>query len=129
MSRRPKRPSGLALLSGRRPHVLHGYLDLLPLLGESLDGRTKELIRIALHVQSRYRPGLRGSVPRALAEGASVDEIVDAVILSLPEAGLGRVADALAVVAEFVDQSSGGGDNSGSSSTASRRRGKESRPA
>jgi alkylhydroperoxidase/carboxymuconolactone decarboxylase family protein YurZ len=97
------RRSGLALLGERRPDVLHAYLDLQPLLGRSLNGVTKELIRIALAAQSGSERGLRCGVPRALAQGASADQVVDAVVLALPEGGLGRVADALGVLAEFLD--------------------------
>ena len=97
------RRSGLALLGERRPEVLRAYLDLQPLLGRSLDGVTKELIRIALAAQSACERRLRCSVPRALAEGASPDEVVDTVLMALPEGDLDRVADALAVVAEFLD--------------------------
>lgn len=108
MTGQADRPAGLALLSERRPDVLHAYLDLLPLLGESLDGRTKELIRIALHVQSGSHAALRCSVARALAESTTPDEIVDVLILTLPELGLNRVADALGVLAEFLEQPLGG---------------------
>lgn len=95
-------PSGLALLSERRQEVLHAYLDLLPTLGRSLDGRTRELIRVAVHGFAGAHGELRCNVSRALAEGATIDEIVDAVTLALPEAGLSRISEALTVVAEFV---------------------------
>jgi AhpD family alkylhydroperoxidase len=98
------RRSGLALLGERRPEVLRAYLDLQPLLGRSLNGVTKELIRIGLAAQSGCERRLRCSVPRALAEGASPEQVVDTVLLALPEGGLERVADALGVVAEFLDR-------------------------
>lgn len=98
----PPATSGMSLLSAYRPGVLKAYLDLSPLLGESLEPVTRELIRIAVQAARRSYRALRCSVPRALAQGATVEQVIDAVTLALPEAGVGRVSDALAVVAEYV---------------------------
>lgn len=95
-------PSGMSLLSAYRPEVLQAYLDLSPLLGRSLEPVTRELVRIAVQVAGRSYRALRCSVPRALAQGATPEQVIDAVTLALPEAGMGRVSDALAVVAEYV---------------------------
>ena len=82
---------------------MRAFLDLRPLLGESLDPLTRELIRITGRVERGSRSGLRCAVPRALAEGATPDQIIDTVLLALPETGLAPVIDGLSVVAEFLD--------------------------
>ncbi len=91
------------MLCARRPEVMRAFLDLRPLLGESLDPLTRELIRITGHVERGSRSGLRCAVPRALSEGATPDQIIDTVLLAMPETGLAPVIDGLSVVAEFLD--------------------------
>lgn len=94
---------GLALLNHTHPEVLRASLDLRSLLGGSLSPDTKELIRIATHAERGSHSGLRCAVPRALAEGATPDQVIDAILLLLPETGLGTVIDGLGVVAEFLE--------------------------
>ena len=85
---------------------MRAFLDLRPLLGESLDPLTRELI-ITGHVERGSRSGLRCAVPRALAEGAIPDQVIDTVLLALPEMGLGSVIDGLSDVANFLQESMG----------------------
>ena len=94
---------GLALLNRRHPEILRASLDLRSLLGDSLSPGTRELIRIATHAERGSRSGLRCAVPRALVEGATPDQVIDAVLLLLPETGLTVVIDGLGVVAEFLE--------------------------
>lgn len=94
---------GVAVLTAYRPKVLHAFLDLEPLLGETLEPVTRELIRIAVQVEHGSRRALRSSVPRALAEGATPDQIIDAVMLGVPEVGMVGVIEALGMVAEFLE--------------------------
>jgi len=95
-------PDGLAVLSAHRPDIIQVVFDLRASLGESLSPMTRELIRIALHVTHGRLRSLRCSVPRALAEGATPDQVIDTVLLLVPEIGLSPVTDALNVVSDFV---------------------------
>jgi alkylhydroperoxidase/carboxymuconolactone decarboxylase family protein YurZ len=94
---------GVAVLSAYRPQVLHTFLELESLLGETLEPATRELIRIAVQVVHGSGRGLRTSVSRALAEGATPDQIIDAVTLGAPEVGLAGVIEALGMVADFLE--------------------------
>lgn len=98
---------GFALLGAYRPDVMQAVLALRPLLGESLEPKTKELIRIAVHVERGSRDGLRCAVPQALANGATPEQMIDTVLLLLPDIGLAAVTDGLSIVAEYLE--SGGG--------------------
>jgi AhpD family alkylhydroperoxidase len=73
-------------------------------LGQSLPPVTKQLILVALATVQESPSTLRRHVTRALAAGAHSDQIIDAVTLALPLAGLARVSRALRSVAEFVDR-------------------------
>ena len=97
------RPDGLGVLSAHRPDIIQAVFDLRASLGESLPPMTRELIRIALHVSHGHLRSLRCSVPRALAVGATPDQVIDTVLLLVPEIGLSQVTDALTVVSDFVE--------------------------
>ena len=94
---------GFALLNAERPDVLRASLDLRSLLGESLSPKTRELIRLATHAERGSQSALRATVPRALAEGATQDQLIDTILLLLPDSGLRTVLDGLGVVAEFLE--------------------------
>jgi len=97
-------PDGLKLLEGARPEVLRAHRGLMRVLGQSLPPVTKQLILVALATAEESPSTLRRHVTRALAAGAHSDQIIDAVTLALPLAGLARVSRALRSVAEFVDR-------------------------
>jgi alkylhydroperoxidase/carboxymuconolactone decarboxylase family protein YurZ len=97
-------PDGLKLLEGARPEVLRAHRGLMRVLGQSLPPVTKQLILVALATVQESPSALRRHVTRALAAGAHSDQIIDAVTLALPLAGLARVSRALRSVAEFVDR-------------------------
>jgi 4-carboxymuconolactone decarboxylase len=94
---------GLAVLGARRQEVTGAYLALLGTLGKSLDPKTKQLVLLALQVMQRSPRALRRHVPRALEAGATADEILDAMSLALPTAGLGRTTEAIGAVADLLD--------------------------
>lgn len=97
-------PDGLKLLEGARPEVVRAHRGLMRVLGQSLPPVTKQLILVALATVQESPSTLRRHVTRALAAGAHSDQIIDAVTLALPVAGLARVSRALRSVAEFVDR-------------------------
>lgn len=94
---------GLALLSERRGEAAQAYLALLGALGKTLDPRTKQLILLALQTTQGSRRALRRHVPRALQNGSTHDEVIDAICLALPVAGLTRVTEALSAVADLLE--------------------------
>jgi alkylhydroperoxidase/carboxymuconolactone decarboxylase family protein YurZ len=70
----------------------------------ALDARTEALLRVAVSVAIGTSPVcLQWSTARALAAGASEDEIADALLAIAPVAGLGRVVSAAPHVAAALE--------------------------
>ena len=63
-----------------------------------LDPKTRFLISIVTKVVNFSPRGLRQYIPRAVREGASPDEVMDAILCAYPAAGLTRVVDAIDVL-------------------------------
>ena len=70
---------GLTLLQRARPEVIEGQMQLLGRLGGSLDGKTRQLLLLALQVTQGSTEGLRHHVPRARQAGATGDEVLGEV--------------------------------------------------
>jgi 4-carboxymuconolactone decarboxylase len=94
---------GIAMMQEHRPAAVEAYMHLLGTLGGSLDERTRELVLIALQTTQSSPRALRRHVPAALRAGASPDEVIDAIGLALPVAGLTRVSEALAAVGDLLE--------------------------
>ena len=75
-------------------------LELGPAGTPALDARTAALLQLAASVAvGSARAGLKWSAARALAAGATPDEIADVLLVIAPVAGLGRVVCAAPDVA------------------------------
>jgi 4-carboxymuconolactone decarboxylase len=75
-------------------------LELSPAGTLALDARTAALLQLGASVAAgSARAGLRWSAARALAAGATPDEIADVLLVIAPVAGLGRVVCAAPDVA------------------------------
>ncbi len=99
---KPKGQSrGLAYLKQARPEAVHHLLKFFGESGRHLEPRTRFLISIVTKVINFSPRGLQQYVPRALKEGASPDEVIDAVLCAYPCAGLTRVVDALDVILDL----------------------------
>jgi alkylhydroperoxidase/carboxymuconolactone decarboxylase family protein YurZ len=93
---------GLTLLQQHRPAVVEAYMRLLGSLGSGLDPRVKQLILIALQTTQGSSRALRRHIPRALEAGATAGEVLDAISLALPVAGLTRTTEVLTNVADLL---------------------------
>ena len=70
----------------------------------SLDARTVALLRVAVSVAIGSSAAcLQWSASRALAAGATKDEITDVLLAIVPVAGLGRIVSAAPEVATALD--------------------------
>lgn len=92
---------GLAYLQQVRPQAVSHLLRFFRESGQHLEPRTRFLISIVTKVINLSPRGLQQYVRRALAEGASPDEIIDAVLCAYPCAGLTKVVDALDVILDM----------------------------
>ena len=90
--------SGLQWLSQQRPEAMEHLLAFFRESGRHLDPKTRFLISIVTKVINYSPRGLRQYIPRARREGATRDEIIDAILCSYPAAGLTKVVDAIDVL-------------------------------
>ena len=93
-----KELSGLQYLTRERPEAMEHLLAFFRESARHLDPKTRFLISIVTKVVNFSPRGLRQYIPRAVREGASPDEVMDAILCAYPAAGLTRVVDAIDVL-------------------------------
>ncbi len=91
-----KRPKTLQDFATKFPTVWKRYQTLRDACDRfgPLDAKTRELIKIGLHVARKRHGGLIAHIDRAKAAGASSKDITQAILLALPLIGLPDVLDA-----------------------------------
>ncbi len=70
---------------------------------KGLDGKTKQLINIALQTAQRNKRGIRFHAAMAKGQGATRDEVIGAVVMNLHISGLASVLDGLPEAIEGYD--------------------------
>jgi nitrite reductase/ring-hydroxylating ferredoxin subunit/alkylhydroperoxidase/carboxymuconolactone decarboxylase family protein YurZ len=99
---KPKGKSqGLAFLQKARPEAVSHLLKFFKESARHLDPKTRFLISTVTKVINFSERGLEQYVKRALAEGATADEVIDAILCSYPCAGLTKVVDAIDVILDM----------------------------
>ncbi len=93
--------SALRYLAGVRPEAATHLLGFYKHSVTALDDKTRHLIQIVTKVTVGTERGLRQYAPKALKSGASREEILDAVLMAFPAAGLNKVLDALEVLMDL----------------------------
>ncbi len=88
----------LNYLMQARPEAMAAYFKFLKGAGEHLDPKTRNLISVITKVHAQTENGLRQYLKRALREGASRDEILDALLMAFPALGLARIVWAIDVI-------------------------------
>ncbi len=81
-----------------RPEAMGHYFAFLKDAGSRLDPKTRNLISVITKVHAQTERGLRQYVKRALRDGASPDEIVDALLMAFPALGLSKITWAVDVM-------------------------------
>ena len=74
-----------------RPEAMGHYLAFLKGAGQHLDPKTRALISLITKVHAQTERGLRQYLKRALREGCSSDEVLDALLMAFPALGLSRI--------------------------------------
>ena len=90
--------SGLQWLSRERPEAMQYLLAFFRESARHLDPKTRFLISVVTKVVNLSERGLRQYIPRAIREGATPDEVLDAILCAYPAAGLTNVIDAVQVL-------------------------------
>jgi len=81
-----------------RPEAMGGYFKFLKLAGTHLDPKTRNLISVITKVHAQTENGLKQYLSRALREGATADEILDALLMAFPALGLAKIVWAVDVI-------------------------------
>ena len=84
-----------------RPEAMKAYFTFLKESGKHLDPKTRALISVITKVDSQTERGLRQYLPRALREGASPNEILDAILVAFPTLGLAKVVWAIDILLDM----------------------------
>ncbi len=92
---------GLNYLVGKRPEAMAGLLKFYGKSVAALDDKTRLLISVATKVIVGTERGLRQYAPQAIQAGASKEELLDAVLMAFPAAGLSKVVDAVHILLDM----------------------------
>ena len=90
--------SGLQWLSRERPEAMEHLLAFFRESARHLDPKTRFLISVVTKVVRLSPRGLRQYIARAMREGASRDEVLDAILCAYPAAGLTNVIEAVQIL-------------------------------
>ena len=93
---------GLTFVMEHRKEVFKNYQKLVSSLGSNLDEKTRELIMLAIQMNSPSPEAIKIIIPKAIRAGATKDEIIDAIILTIPIVGLSTVIKMLPFVLKEV---------------------------
>jgi nitrite reductase/ring-hydroxylating ferredoxin subunit/alkylhydroperoxidase/carboxymuconolactone decarboxylase family protein YurZ len=88
----------LAFLIKARPQEMASYFAFMKSAGRRLDPKTRNLISVITKVHAQTEGGLRQYLKRALREGASADEVIDALMMAFPALGLTKIVWAIDVI-------------------------------
>ena len=74
-----------------RPEAMGHYFRFLKEAGRHLDPKTRSLISVITKVHAQTETGFRQYLKRALADGATPMEVIDALLMAFPALGLTRI--------------------------------------
>lgn len=84
-----------------RPEPMKSYFAFLKKSGEHLDTRTRDLISVITKVAVQTEPGFRQYLTRALRNGATPNEIIDALLMAFPVLGLAKIVWATEILLDM----------------------------
>ena len=84
-----------------RPDALGHYFAFLKDAGKHLDPKTKCLISVITKVHAQTDRGFRQYLGRALREGCTPAEILDALLMAFPALGLAKIIWAVDIILEM----------------------------
>ncbi|MDH3899608.1 MAG: Rieske 2Fe-2S domain-containing protein [Gammaproteobacteria bacterium] len=84
-----------------RPEAMKAYFAFLKESGKHLDPKTRSLISVITKIDSQTERGLRQYLPRALRDGATPNEILDAILMAFPTLGLAKIVWAMDILLDM----------------------------
>ena len=91
----------LNYLVAARPEAITPYFKFLKEAGKHLDTRTRDLISIITKVDVQTEGGFRQYLTRALRNGASANEVIDALLMAFPTLGLAKIVWAVDILLDM----------------------------
>ncbi|MFZ2648573.1 MAG: Rieske 2Fe-2S domain-containing protein [Burkholderiaceae bacterium] len=88
----------LSFLVKARPQAMGHYFSFLKDCGKHLDPKTRDLISVITKVHAQTERGLRQYLKRALRDGCSAAEVLDALLMAFPALGLAKIVWAVDVI-------------------------------
>jgi len=93
--------NALNYLIKARPEAMTAYFTFLKDTGKHLDPKTRSLISVITKIDSQTERGLRQYLPRALRDGASPHEVLDAILMAFPTLGLAKIVWAIDILLDM----------------------------
>jgi nitrite reductase/ring-hydroxylating ferredoxin subunit/alkylhydroperoxidase/carboxymuconolactone decarboxylase family protein YurZ len=81
----------LNYLLAARPEAMTYYFAFLKDAGKHLDLKTRNLISVITKVDAQTEPGFKQYLKRALKEGCTPIEVIDALLMAFPTLGLTKI--------------------------------------
>ncbi len=91
----------LDYLLATRPDAMGPYFKFLKESSKHLDTRTRDLISVISKVHVKTEKGFRQYLSRALRNGASPDEVIDALLMAFPILGLAKITWAINILLDM----------------------------
>ncbi len=84
-----------------RPETMGHYFKFLKETGKYLDPKTRNLISVITKVHAQTERGFRQYLSRALREGCSPMEVLDALLMAFPALGLAKIVWATDIILDM----------------------------
>ena len=88
----------LSYLVKARPEAMSHYFAFLKDAGKHLDPKTRALISVITKVHAQTERGFKQYVSRALREGCTPMEVLDALLMAFPALGLAKIVWAVEII-------------------------------
>lgn len=84
-----------------RPEAMGPYFKFIKEAGSHLEPKTRSLISVITKVDAQTESGFRQYLPRALRDGASPYEVLDALLMAFPVLGLTKILWAVDILLDM----------------------------
>jgi nitrite reductase/ring-hydroxylating ferredoxin subunit/alkylhydroperoxidase/carboxymuconolactone decarboxylase family protein YurZ len=88
----------LNFLVKARPEAMGHYFSFLKDCGKHLDPKTRDLISVITKVHAQTERGFRQYLGRALRDGCTPVEVLDALLMAFPALGLAKIVWAVDII-------------------------------
>ena len=84
-----------------RGEALGNYFAFLKQAGDNLEPKTRDIISVITKVDKQTEKGLKQYLKRALNDGVSAAEIIDALLLASPTLGMSKIVWAVDIILQM----------------------------